>query len=210
MCSREHAQSAAQAARQETISSHLKTRRNVEFFGIFIWNCILTPAQRTKIKETQTSCCACMRAPWINGHALSCRSTCAWLVYKLTCIRFERAQILTRVDVRFSDLLWIEHELGRQWVLFSNPTCILGRFSFVHLRSSAKWNARVLRTGSDENRPCSRIKATQSVSRSSRPKRGKLESCSGKNVRARLEPFHLNWSEPVLFGQPDQTNQNRP
>ena len=30
---------------------------------------------------------------------------------------------------------------------------------------------------------------------------GNLESCGGKNVRARLYPFHLNWPQPVLSGQ---------
>ena len=34
------------------------------------------------------------------------------------------------------------------------------------------------------------IRAAQ-FSRSGRPKRGNLESCDGKNVRARLGPFHL-------------------
>ena len=35
-----------------------------------------------------------------------------------------------------------------------------------------------------------------------------LESCGGKNVRARL--FHLNWPEPVLFGRPERTSGKRP
>ena len=39
---------------------------------------------------------------------------------------------------------------------------------------------------------------------------GDLESCGGKNVRARLGPFHLNWPEPVLFGRPDGTSGKRP
>ena len=30
-----------------------------------------------------------------------------------------------------------------------------------------------------------------------------------KNVRAHLEPFHLNWPEPFLFSRPDQTNGKR-
>ena len=52
--------------------------------------------------------------------------------------------------------------------------------------------------------PCSWIRAPQ-FSRSGRPKRGNLESCGGKNVRARLGPFHLNWLEPVfLIGQTGQ------
>ena len=36
-------------------------------------------------------------------------------------------------------------------------------------------------------------------------KRGNLESLGAKNVRARLEPFHFNWPEPVLFGRPERT-----
>ena len=52
--------------------------------------------------------------------------------------------------------------------------------------------------------PCSWIRAAQ-FSRSGRPKRG---SCHGKNVRARIGPFHLNWSEPVLFGRPEQMESN--
>ena len=36
-------------------------------------------------------------------------------------------------------------------------------------------------------------------------RRGNLESCGGKNVRARLGPFHLNWPEPVPFGRPERT-----
>ena len=53
--------------------------------------------------------------------------------------------------------------------------------------------------------------ATES-SRSGRSKRGNLESCGGKNVRARLEPFHLNWPEPVrlFFGQPERANGKPP
>ena len=47
-------------------------------------------------------------------------------------------------------------------------------------------------------------------SRSGRPKRWNLENCGGKNVRARLGPFHLNWPEPVLFGRPERTNGKRP
>ena len=58
-------------------------------------------------------------------------------------------------------------------------------------------------------RPCSRIRAAQ-FSRSGRPKRGNLESCGGKNVRARLGPFHLNWSEQVLFGRPERTDGTQP
>ena len=34
---------------------------------------------------------------------------------------------------------------------------------------------------------------------SGRPKRGNWESCGGKNVRARLGSFHLNWQEPIHF-----------
>ena len=45
---------------------------------------------------------------------------------------------------------------------------------------------------------------------SGRPKRGNLESCGGKNVRARLGPPHLNWPEPVIFGQPERANGKRP
>ena len=57
--------------------------------------------------------------------------------------------------------------------------------------------------------PCSWIRAAQ-FSRSDRPKRGNLESRGGKNVRARIGRFHLNRSEPVLFGRPEQTNEKRP
>ena len=53
--------------------------------------------------------------------------------------------------------------------------------------------------------PCLWIRAAE-LSRSGRPIRGTLESCGGKNVRARLGPFHLNWPEPVLFGWPERTN----
>ena len=31
-----------------------------------------------------------------------------------------------------------------------------------------------------------------------------------ENVHARLRPYHLNWSEPVLFGRPERTNGKRP
>ena len=34
--------------------------------------------------------------------------------------------------------------------------------------------------------------------------RGNWESCGGENVRVRLEPFHLNWPEPVLLGRPER------
>ena len=40
--------------------------------------------------------------------------------------------------------------------------------------------------------------------------RGNLENCGGKNVRARLRPFHLNWAEPVRFGRSERTNGERP
>ena len=53
--------------------------------------------------------------------------------------------------------------------------------------------------------PCSRIRAAQ-FSRSGRPKCGNLKNYSGKNVRARLKPFNLNWPEPVLFGRPGRKN----
>ena len=35
-------------------------------------------------------------------------------------------------------------------------------------------------------------------------------SCGGKNVRARLGHFHLNWAELVLPGRPDRTYEKRP
>ena len=44
---------------------------------------------------------------------------------------------------------------------------------------------------------------------SGRPKRGNSESYGGKNVRARLKPFLLNWPEPVLLGQPERTNEKQ-
>ena len=52
------------------------------------------------------------------------------------------------------------------------------------------------------------IKAAQ-FPHSGRPMCGNLESCGGKNVCAHLDPFHLNWSEPVFFGWPERTNGKR-
>ena len=57
--------------------------------------------------------------------------------------------------------------------------------------------------------PCPWIRATQ-FSCSGWPKCENLESCGGKRVCVRLGSFHLNWPEPVLFGQPERTNGKRP
>ena len=56
---------------------------------------------------------------------------------------------------------------------------------------------------------CSWIRAAQ-FSHFGRPKRGILESCVRKKVRARLGPCYSNWPEQVLFGRTERTNGTRP
>ena len=58
-------------------------------------------------------------------------------------------------------------------------------------QSVLKWNAQVLRSGSDQTGPAHGSKAAE-FSRSGRQKCRNSESCDGKNVRACLDPFHLH------------------
>ena len=70
-----------------------------------------------------------------------------------------------------------------------------------------KWNARVLRTGSDQNRYAYGLELLSfpvPVSQSAGIRRVVAE----KHLRVRLGPFHLNRPEPVLFGRPERTNGN--
>ena len=89
---------------------------------------------------------------------------------------------------------------------------IRGRFPFLQTGwshwSVVKWNARVLRSGS-----CLNCLAHGSEPLSSPAQIGQSAgswSCGGENVRACLGPFYLNWSEPVLFGRSERTNEKGP
>ena len=35
-------------------------------------------------------------------------------------------------------------------------------------------------------------------------------SCGGKNARARIGPFNLNWSETIIFGWSERTEEKLP
>ena len=64
----------------------------------------------------------------------------------------------------------------------------------IRKKNNWKWNARVL----SPECPCSWTRAAQ-ISRSGRPKRGNLESCGGKNVRARFGTFPFEMARTVFF-----------
>ena len=67
-----------------------------------------------------------------------------------------------------------------------------------------KWNARVLRTGSDQNVPAHWSAPLMLSSPALVGQRREIEKFVARarpgygreNVRARLGPFHLSWSEP--------------
>ena len=69
-------------------------------------------------------------------------------------------------------------------------------------QSVLKWNARLLRTSSGQNVPAHR---SEKHNLHAVPT---LRSAKAQKF-GRLGHFHLNWTEPVLFGQPDRTNRKR-
>ena len=74
-----------------------------------------------------------------------------------------------------------------------------GRFpSGRSFQSVLKRNAQVLRIGSGQNGPA---QVSQSVG---------IRRVWQGNVRAHLQLFHLNWPEPILFSQPEWTNEKQP
>ena len=97
-------------------------------------------------------------------------------------------------------------------VVFGNlpESClsIIGRFSFFQSgrfdQLALQWNERVLGSGSGQNgffhgsEPLSSPAAVGKIA-------GIWRVVAGKNARAQLGPFHLNWSEPVLYRRPERT-----
>ena len=83
----------------------------------------------------------------------------------------------------------------------NDEPCNLFNKVAVHLSSLAGPTSQFLNGTHKSSGPvlpsmysCSWIRAAQFF-RSGRQKRGNLESCGGKNVRVRLQPFHLSWPE---------------
>ena len=86
----------------------------------------------------------------------------------------------------------------------------LGRFPFVRSDQSVlKWNKRVFRTSSGQTCPAhgsELLSYTALIGQSARVGR----VVTGRNVRARLGPFHLNWPEQVLFDRPPDWLDGKP
>ena len=84
--------------------------------------------------------------------------------------------------------------------MYANMFETVGNFPFLRSDQSVlKWNTRVLRTGSAQNVPAhgpEPLSSPAPVGQSA----GIWRVVVGKDVRARLGPFHLNRPEPVLLG----------
>ena len=149
----------------------------------------LTPRRWSLARRAHVGTCFMI----LSRHGLTPGMTAARLLDDLNTAQFS---FIIRTDKVCKELA---DKLGRF------PTVRSGRSD----QSVLKWNARGLRTGSGQNVPAHGSEPLSSPAPVGQ-RTGIWRVVGGKNVRARLAPFNLNWLEPVVFGRTERTNGKRP